>query len=104
MIKKVLEEGKNVLFLAPEIALASQLTMRLIKRFNQDEIAIWHSSISDGEKFDVWNKIRNNEIRIIIGARSSVFAPLKNIGFLNSSFLKIFSLLFIQMILFPQLP
>ncbi len=79
-VKKVLEQGKNVLFLAPEIALASQLTRRLIKRFNPDEIAIWHSSISEGEKFDVWNRIRENKIRIIIGARSAVFAPLNNIG------------------------
>ena len=79
-IKKVLDEGKNVLFLAPEIALASQLTLRLIKRFNSNEIAIWHSSISEGEKFDVWNKIRENKIRIIIGARSAIFAPLNNIG------------------------
>ncbi len=79
-IKKVLDAGKNVLFLAPEIALASQLTLRLIKRFNPDEIAIWHSSISEGEKFDVWNKLRDNKIRIIIGARSAVFAPLKDIG------------------------
>lgn len=79
-IQKVLDEGKNVLFLAPEIALASQLTLRLIRRFNSEEIAIWHSSISEGEKFDVWNKIRENKIRIIIGARSAVFAPLSNIG------------------------
>ena len=79
-IQKVLEQGKNVLFLAPEIALASQLTLRLLKRFNNDEIAIWHSSISEGEKFDVWNKLRDNKIRIIIGARSAVFAPIENIG------------------------
>ena len=79
-IKKTLEEGKNILFLAPEIALASQLTLRLIRRFNQEEIAVWHSSISEGEKFDVWNKLRENKIRIIIGARSAVFAPLNNIG------------------------
>lgn len=80
LIKKVLDEGKNVLFLAPEIALASQLTLRLIKRFNPEEIAIWHSSISEGEKYDVWNKLRRNQIRIIIGARSAIFAPLNNIG------------------------
>ena len=79
-IKKVLDEGKNVLFLAPEIALASQLTLRMIRRFNPEEIAIWHSSISEGEKFDVWNKLRDNKIRIIVGARSAVFAPLNNIG------------------------
>ena len=79
-INKVLNEGRNVLFLAPEIALASQLTLRLIKRFNPEEIAIWHSSISEGEKYDVWNRLRDNKIRIIIGARSAVFAPLNNIG------------------------
>ena len=79
-IQKVLEQGKNVLFLAPEIALASVLTQRLARRFGTDKTAIWHSSISDGEKFDVWQKIKNNEIRILAGARSAVFAPLKNIG------------------------
>lgn len=79
-IQKVLDEGRNVLFLAPEIALASQLTLRLIRRFNPDEIAVWHSSISEGEKYDVWNKLRRQQIRIIIGARSAVFAPLTNIG------------------------
>lgn len=79
-IQKVLDEGRNVLFLAPEIALASQLTLRLINRFNPEEIAIWHSSISEGEKYDVWNKLRRHQIRIIIGARSAVFAPLTNIG------------------------
>jgi primosomal protein N' (replication factor Y) len=79
-IKKVLENGKNVLFLAPEIALASVLTKRLAKRFGTEKTAIWHSSISEGEKFDVWQKIKNNEIRILAGARSAVFAPLKNIG------------------------
>ena len=68
------------MFLAPEIALASQLTLRLIKRFDSDEIAVWHSSISDGEKYDVWNKIRDNKIRIIIGARSAVFAPAEDLG------------------------
>lgn len=79
-IQKVLEQGRNVLFLAPEIALASILTQRLAKRFGIEKTAIWHSSISEGEKFDVWQKIKNNEIRILAGARSAVFAPLKNIG------------------------
>ena len=79
-IKKVLEKGQNVLFLAPEIALASQLTKRLARRFGIEKTAIWHSSISEGEKYDVWQKINNNEIKILAGARSAVFAPLKNIG------------------------
>lgn len=79
-IKKVIQNGKNVLFLAPEIALASQLTRRLAERFGTQDVALWHSSISDGEKYDVWQKLRKNEIKILAGARSSVFAPLKNIG------------------------
>lgn len=80
LIKKVLNEGKNIMFLAPEIALASQLTQRLAKRFGIDTTAIWHSSISDGERYDVWQKLKQNKIRILAGARSAVFAPLKNIG------------------------
>lgn len=80
LIKDVLESGKNVLFMAPEIALASQLTKRLAKKFGIKDVAIWHSSISDGEKYDVWQRLYNNEIRILAGARSAVFAPLQNIG------------------------
>ncbi|MCQ2754651.1 MAG: primosomal protein N', partial [bacterium] len=80
LIKDVLDEGKNVLFLAPEIALASQLTKRLAKKFGINDVAIWHSSISDGEKYDVWQRLYKNEIRILAGARSAVFAPLQNIG------------------------
>ena len=79
-MKDVLNKGKNILFLAPEIALASQLTIRTAKRFSKYPTALWHSSISEGERYDVWNKLRNDEIRILIGARSGVFAPLKNIG------------------------
>ena len=80
LIKDTLEEGKNVLFLAPEIALASQLSQRIARKFGINEVAIWHSSISDGEKYDVWQRLYNNEIRILAGARSAVFAPLQNIG------------------------
>ena len=80
LIKDVLDSGKNVLFLAPEIALASQLTKRLAKKFGINDVAIWHSSISDGEKYDVWQRLFKNEIRILAGARSAVFAPLQNIG------------------------
>lgn len=79
-IKHVLEQGKNVLFLAPEIMLASELTKRLARRFGTETVSIWHSSISDGERYDIWERLRKNEIRILAGARSAVFAPLKNIG------------------------
>ena len=79
-IRDVLAQGKNVLFLVPEIALASELTRRLAKRFGTEQVAIWHSSISDGEKFDIWQRLRSDKIRILAGVRSAVFAPLKNIG------------------------
>lgn len=80
LIDDVIKQGKNVLFLAPEIALASQLTKRLARKFGVKDVAIWHSSISDGEKYDVWKRLYNNEIKILAGARSAVFAPLQNIG------------------------
>ena len=80
LIDDVIKSGKNVLFLAPEIALASQLTKRLAKKFGTKDVAIWHSSISDGERYDVWQKLYKNEIKILAGARSAVFAPLQNIG------------------------
>jgi len=80
VIKDVLSKGKNVIFLVPEIALASQLAKRFVSKFGIDEVAIWHSSISDGEKYDVWQKMKENKIRIIIGARSAIFAPMQNLG------------------------
>jgi len=80
LIDDTIKSGKNVLFLAPEIALASQLTRRLAKKFGIKDVAIWHSSISEGERYDVWQKLYKNEIKILAGARSAVFAPLQNIG------------------------
>lgn len=80
LIDDTIKSGKNILFLAPEIALASQLTKRLAKKFGTEDVAIWHSSISDGERYDVWQKLYKDEIKILAGARSAVFAPLKNIG------------------------
>lgn len=80
LIDDVIKQGKNVLFLAPEIALASQLTKRLARKFGVHDVAIWHSSISEGEKYDVWKRLYNNDIKILAGARSAVFAPLQNIG------------------------
>lgn len=79
-VKEAVNKGKSVIILAPEIILASQLAMRFSARFGADNVAIWHSSISDGERYDTWKKLRNNEIKIIIGARSAIFAPVKNLG------------------------
>lgn len=80
LIEDTIKAGKNVLFLVPEIALASQLTKRLACKFGTHDVAIWHSSISEGERYDVWQKLYKDEIKILAGARSAVFAPLKNIG------------------------
>lgn len=80
LIDDTIKKGLNVLFLVPEIALASQLTKRLARKFGTKDVAIWHSSISEGERYDVWQKLYKDEIKILAGARSAVFAPLKNIG------------------------
>ncbi|HSA06415.1 MAG TPA: primosomal protein N' [Candidatus Gastranaerophilales bacterium] len=79
-VKEALSQDKSVIILAPEILLASQLAMRFAERFGAENTAIWHSSISEGERFDVWNRLISKEIRIIIGARSAIFAPVKNLG------------------------
>lgn len=80
LIEDTIKKGKNVIFLAPEIALVSQLTMRTIQHFGSDCVAIWHSSITEAEKYETWKKLRNNEIKILFGARSAVFAPIKDLG------------------------
>ena len=80
LIEQTIAQGKNVLFLAPEIALVSQLTMRTIERFGVEQVSIWHSSITEAEKFKVWQRLKNNEIKILFGARSAVFAPIKDLG------------------------
>ncbi len=80
LIEDVIKQGKNVIFLAPEIALVSQLTMRSIERFGSQTVAIWHSSITEAKKHETWVKLKNNEIRILFGARSAIFAPIKDLG------------------------
>ena len=79
MIKKVIQKGKTAIMLVPEISLTPQIVERFILRFGQD-VAILHSGLSDGEKYDEYRKIQNGEVHIVVGARSAVFAPLKNIG------------------------
>jgi primosomal protein N' (replication factor Y) len=75
----VLATGKTVLVLAPEIALTPQLVSRIYRRFG-DAVAVLHSALSPGERLDEWQRIRTGEARIVVGARSAVFAPLDNIG------------------------
>ena len=79
LIDKVLKQGKNAIMLVPEISLTPQIVDRFVTRFGTD-IAILHSGLSDYEKYDEYRKIINEKVRIVVGARSAVFAPLKNIG------------------------
>lgn len=79
LIKKVLDSGKNAIVLVPEISLTPQITNRFLARFG-DVVAILHSGLSLGERYDEWKKIKSNKCRIVIGARSAIFAPLSNIG------------------------
>jgi len=78
-ISRALENGTNALVLVPEIALTPQLTGRFQSRFGGG-IAILHSGLSDGERYDEWRRIRRGLARIVIGARSAIFSPLENIG------------------------
>lgn len=79
LIEKVLNAGKNAIVLVPEISLTPQITDRFLARFG-DVVAILHSGLSLGERYDEWQKIKSNNCRIVIGARSAIFAPLENIG------------------------
>ncbi len=78
-MKSALEMGKSSLMLVPEIALTPVFSKRLRAVFG-DEVAILHSSLSRGERYDEWRRIRDGDARIVIGTRSAVFAPLENIG------------------------
>ena len=78
-MKSVLERGKSALMLVPEIALTPVFSKRLRVVFG-NEVAILHSNLSTGERFDEWRRIRKGEARIVIGTRSAVFAPLQNFG------------------------
>lgn len=79
LIEKVLSKEKEAIVLVPEISLTPQLVSTFQKRFG-DKIAILHSRLSAGEKYDEWRKIARKEVSIAIGARSAIFAPFKNIG------------------------
>lgn len=80
-MRAALEQGKTALMLVPEISLTPMFARRLSAHFG-DAVAILHSSLSDGERLDEWNRMRTGEARICIGARSGVFAPLENLGLL----------------------
>lgn len=79
LIKKVINNNKTAIMLVPEISLTTQMVNRLYDSFGND-VAILHSGLSDGEKYDEYTKISNGEVNVVVGTRSAIFAPLKNIG------------------------
>lgn len=80
LIGKTLEKGKSSIMLVPEISLTPQTVDRFIARFGEENIAVLHSKLSIGERFDQWMKIKEGKAKIIIGARSAIFAPVQNLG------------------------
>ena len=79
LAKKTLELGRTVLILVPEISLTPQITSRLYNNFG-NQIAVVHSRMSLGEKYDTWRKIISGDYKIVVGARSALFSPLQNVG------------------------
>ncbi len=81
-VSKVVAEGKSALIMVPEISLTPQTVQRFKSRFADlpSSVAVLHSLLSDGERFDEWHAIRNGQARIVVGPRSAVFAPLQNLG------------------------
>lgn len=80
LIQKALEQEKTAILLVPEISLTPQMLDRFIARFGKEEIAVLHSKLSIGERHDEWERIKEGKAKIVIGARSAIFAPVEKIG------------------------
>lgn len=80
-MSEILENGKSVIVLVPEISLTPQTASRFLGRFGE-RVAVLHSRLSDGERYDQWHRIQQGEASIVIGPRSAVFAPVKDLGML----------------------
>ncbi|MCM6894957.1 primosomal protein N' [Enterococcus faecalis] len=79
VIAEVLNQGKTAIMLVPEISLTPQMVQRFKSRFGE-HVAVMHSGLSQGEKYDEWRKIERGEAEVVVGARSAIFAPIENIG------------------------
>jgi primosomal protein N' (replication factor Y) len=79
LIEQYILQGKQVLYMLPEIALTSQIIRRLQKHFG-GWIGIYHSRFSQNERVEIWNKVKNGELKIVLGARSSIFLPYRHLG------------------------
>ena len=80
-IQRAIADGKEATVLVPEISLTPQMTERFKSRFG-DEVAVMHSGLSVGEKYDEWRKVQQGKVKVVVGARSAIFAPFKNLGLL----------------------
>lgn len=78
-IQKAINEGKEAIVLVPEISLTPMMTERFRGRFGE-LVAVMHSGLSQGEKYDEWRKIQRGEVKVVVGARSAIFAPFTNVG------------------------
>lgn len=78
-IAETISQGKTAMMLVPEITLTPQMVRRVQGRFG-DTVAVMHSGLSDGERYDEWRRVARDEVKVVVGARSAIFAPLKNIG------------------------
>lgn len=79
VIDTALNQGKTAIVLVPEISLTPQMVKRFRARFGT-KVAVLHSGLSIGEKYDEWRRIEREEAQVVVGARSAIFAPLKNLG------------------------
>ena len=80
LIDKAVKQDKTAIVLVPEISLTPQMLDRFISRFGKETIAVLHSKLSIGERHDEWEKIKEGKAKIVIGARSAIFAPVQNLG------------------------
>lgn len=79
IIEQALDNGKNAIMLVPEISLTPQMMQRFNARFG-NRVAVLHSGLSEGERYDEWSRIFDGEARVVLGARSAIFAPIENLG------------------------
>ncbi len=79
LVSDIIRQDKTVIMLVPEISLTTQIVRRFYDRF-ASEVAVFHSNLSEGEKYDEYKKIMNGEVHIVVGTRSAIFTPVKNLG------------------------